>query len=182
MQARQGWEQQGNPYSNKWINIRGWKFRRPFLCSDLMNIRLQALQWRHNGCDSVPYHQPHHCLLNRLFGRSSKKTSKLRVTGLGLCEGNSPVTGEFPAQRPSNAENVSIWWRHHVVASWHNMLSVDIICSGNGLSSNWHQAITWPNDPKVTTGMDTWFLPWNITEYLVFQMSESYPHFNELKP
>ena len=31
-----------------------------------------------------------------------------------LCEGNSPVTGEFPAQRASNAENVSIWWRHHV--------------------------------------------------------------------
>ena len=29
----------------------------------------------------------------------SKKTSKLRDTG--LCEGNSPVTGEFPAQRAS---------------------------------------------------------------------------------
>ena len=27
--------------------------------------------------------------------------------------GNSMVTGEFPAQRDSNAENVSIWWRHH---------------------------------------------------------------------
>ena len=23
-------------------------------------------------------------------------------------------TGEFPAQRANNAENVSIWWRHHV--------------------------------------------------------------------
>ena len=45
--------------------------------------------------------------------RSSKKTSKLRVTG--LCEGNSPVTGEFLSQRASNAENGSIWWRHHVV-------------------------------------------------------------------
>ena len=42
----------------------------------------------------------------------SKKTSKLRITG--LCEGNLPVTGEFPAQRASNVENVSIWWRHHV--------------------------------------------------------------------
>ena len=39
------------------------------------------------------------------------KTSKLRATG--LCEGNAPVTGEFPAQRASDAENVSIWWRHH---------------------------------------------------------------------
>ena len=41
------------------------------------------------------------------------KTSKLRVTG--LCEGNSPVTDGFPAQRASNEENVSIWWRHHVL-------------------------------------------------------------------
>ena len=48
-----------------------------------------------------------------------KKTSKLRVTG--LCLGNSPVTGEFPVQRVSNAENVSIWWRHHDIrkgADW----------------------------------------------------------------
>ena len=45
----------------------------------------------------------------------SKKTSKLRVTG--LCEGKSPVTGEFPAQRASNAENVSIWWRHHAAVT-----------------------------------------------------------------
>ena len=40
-----------------------------------------------------------------------RKKSKLRVTG--LCVGNSPGTGEFPAQMASNAENVSIWWRHH---------------------------------------------------------------------
>ena len=39
------------------------------------------------------------------------KTSKLRVTG--LCAGNSPVSADFPAQMSINAENVSIWWRHH---------------------------------------------------------------------
>ena len=72
-----------------------------------------SLQWRHNGCGSVSSRQPHDCLLNRLFRRRSKKTSKLRVTG--LCVGNSPGTGEFPAQITSNAENVSIWWRHHDV-------------------------------------------------------------------
>ena len=54
--------------------------------------------------------QPHGWLLNRLFRRRSKKTSKLRVTG--LCAGNSPVTGAFPAQRASDTENNSIWWRH----------------------------------------------------------------------
>ena len=70
-----------------------------------------SLQWRHNEHDGASNHQPRDCLLNRLFRCRSKETSKLRVTG--LCEGNSPVTGEFPAQRASNAENVSIWWRHH---------------------------------------------------------------------
>ena len=71
-----------------------------------------SLRWRRNGRDSVSNHQLHDCLLNRLFRRRSKKTSKLRVTG--LCVGNSPGTGEFPTQMASNAENVSIWWRHHV--------------------------------------------------------------------
>ena len=50
-------------------------------------------------------------LLSRLFRRRSKKSSKLCITG--HCEGNSPVTPEFPTQRASNTENVSIWWRHH---------------------------------------------------------------------
>ena len=40
-----------------------------------------------------------------------KNPSKLRVTD--LCAGNPPVTGEFPAQSASNAENVSFWWRYH---------------------------------------------------------------------
>ena len=74
-----------------------------------------SLHWRHNGRDSVSNHQPHDCLLNRLFRRRSKKTSQLRVTG--LCVGNSLGTGGFPAQMASNAENVSIWWRHHLVAT-----------------------------------------------------------------
>ena len=71
------------------------------------------LQRRHNERDGVSNHQPHDRLRNRLFRRRSKKTSKLRVTG--LCNGNSPVACEFPAQRASNAENVSIWSRHHAV-------------------------------------------------------------------
>ena len=72
--------------------------------------RDKTLQWRHNGRDGVSNHQPHDYLLNRLFRRRSKKTSKL--PGTGLCARNSPVTSEFQAQRPSNVENVSIWWRH----------------------------------------------------------------------
>ena len=88
-----------------WIN--------PCLSLRRVHVQYSSLQWRPNGCDSVSSHQPHDCLLNRLFRHRSKITSKLRVTG--LCGGNSPVTGEFPAQMASNAENDSFWWRHHVI-------------------------------------------------------------------
>ena len=47
-----------------------------------------SIRWCHNGLDSISNHQPHDCLLNRLFRHRSKKTSKLRVTG--LCAVNSP--------------------------------------------------------------------------------------------
>ena len=57
-----------------------------------------ALQWRHNGRDCVSNHQSRHCLLNRLFRRRSKRTSKLRVTG--LFARNSPVTDESPHKWP----------------------------------------------------------------------------------
>ena len=44
------------------------------------------------------------------FRHSKKKKSKLRATG--LCDEISPVSGDFPAQRASNAENVPNWGRH----------------------------------------------------------------------
>ena len=81
---------------------------QPCVCPSCQSL---TLQWRHNEHDGVSNHQPHNCLLNLLSKRRSKKTSKLRVTG--LCAENSPVIGEFSAQRASEAENVSIWWRHH---------------------------------------------------------------------
>ena len=81
---------------------------------------VQPLEWRHNE---------RNCILNHLRldysckkwtihvrnghspRRRSKKITTLRLAG--LCEWISPVTDEFPSQRASNAENVSIWWRHH---------------------------------------------------------------------
>ena len=70
-----------------------------------------ALQRCHNEHSGIPNHQHLDRLLDRFFRCRSKKTSEICVTG--LCVGNSPVTGEFPTQRASNTENVSIWWRHH---------------------------------------------------------------------
>ena len=57
-----------------------------------------TLQWRHNDQDSVSNHQPHGCLLNRLFRSRSKKTSKLCVTG--LCVGKSPGPMNSPHKGP----------------------------------------------------------------------------------
>ena len=98
------------------------------------SIPASEIAWhcRHNDRGSVSNHQPHGCLLNRLFRRRSKKTSKLRVTG--LCAGNSSGTGEFPAQMASYAENVSIW-RHHGPVQFYkkqlptNIQIVIILCS-----------------------------------------------------
>ena len=52
----------------------------------------QTFQWCHNERDGVSKHQPQDSLFNHLFRHRSKKT-----------------------QRASNAENVSIWWRHHEI-------------------------------------------------------------------
>ena len=52
-----------------------------------------TIQWYHNKRDGVSNHQPH----NRLYRRRSRKTSKLRA---------------------SNAEKVSIWWRHRDVVDY----------------------------------------------------------------
>ena len=61
-------------------------------------IAAKSVRWRHDGRDIVSNHQPHDCLLGRVFRRRSKKTSKLRVTG--LCAGNSPGPVNSPHKWP----------------------------------------------------------------------------------
>ena len=69
-----------------------------------------TLQWRHNGRDGVSNHQPR-------FGYSTFIQAQIKENIKAPCHwslcGNSPVTGEFPTQKVSNAEYASIWWRHH---------------------------------------------------------------------
>ena len=118
-----------------------------------------TLQWRHNGRDSVSDRQLHDCLLNRLFRRRSKKTPKLT----GLCAGNSPGTGEFPAQMSSNAENVSIWWHHHDISqelhTW--------FCGFDKPKSHCKQIIKYQNwtDISLRHGLLCW---WKRSSYLTY--------------
>ena len=67
----------------------------------------------------VPYHRPFERLLNNLLWSTSKKHQSSAL--LAVCNGSSPVTGEFPAQMASNAEYVSILWRHQTLR--HKLLS-----------------------------------------------------------
>ena len=78
-------------------NLRAtWKYR----CHTC-----KILQWRHNERDGVSNHQPHECLLNRLFKAQIKENIK--------APRHWPLCGEFTAQRASVAENVSTRWHHH---------------------------------------------------------------------
>ena len=49
-------------------------------------------------------------------------------------------TGEFPAQRASYAENVSIWWRHHVITDTGNspcqLITLSPICKQYDVDMN----------------------------------------------
>ena len=91
-----------------------------------------ALLWRHNELDCVSNNQPCDCLLNRLLRRRSKKSSRLRVTG--LCVANSHATGEFPAQKVSNAENAG--WRHHGLPVHGNLYVTN-------LPMSWKSKMSW---------------------------------------
>ena len=64
-----------------------------------------SLQWRHNGRNGVSNHQHRDCLLSRLIRPRSKKTPKLRITG--LCAGNSPATGDW------------VWYSHPISIQCH---------------------------------------------------------------
>ena len=78
-----------------WTRVTRWTPKDPTAARTTGSLFGTTLQRRHNERNGVSNHRRLDCLPSRLFMRRSKTTSKLRVTG--LCEGNSPVTGEFPA-------------------------------------------------------------------------------------
>ena len=80
--------------------------------SGLEKLKL-ILQLRHNGRDGVLNHRRRYCLLNRLFRHRSKKYQS--AVSLAIVRGihRWPVD----IKKASNAENVSIWWRHHELNS-----------------------------------------------------------------
>ena len=79
---------------------------------------------------------------SRLFAQAfvqAQVKESIKAPRHWLCEGYPPVTGEFPSQRARNTENVSIWWRHHImrypVCMFRSILCVDPISSRTHASS-----------------------------------------------
>ena len=70
-----------------------------------------TLLWHHNELAGVSNHQPRDCLFN-VYSRADQTKNIKAPRHWPFC-GEFTGTGEFPAQRASNAANVSIWWRHH---------------------------------------------------------------------
>ena len=87
-----------------------------------------------------------------IFRPRSEKISNLCVTG--ICERNSPVTGEFPAQRASNAERIPfddvimdrklriayVWC---TVQQSTNQNSCSICCTSHDQSGRMNEIQTW---------------------------------------
>ena len=139
-----------------------------------------ALLWRHNGRDGVLNHQPQHCLLDRLFScstycvqRFSSKTALYYVVILlwFVVYFNSE-TDEFPAQMASNAENVSIWWRHHGPTILRGM-SIKRNGSYRGQikyindSKLCHYWFIWWLVAPVFQSLTTWMIKWSVFQSLI---------------
>ena len=55
----------------------------------------------------------------------------------------SPVAGEFPAQMSSNAENVSIYWRHHEKLQGHVIIIDTITPTVSYVIQSLFRVLTW---------------------------------------
>ena len=80
------------------------------------------LHWRHNDHDGVSNHQPHGCLLNRLFKCRSKKTPKLRVTGICVRNSPGPVNSRTKGQLRGQCF-------HLMTSSWLRFYTTTMSCS-----------------------------------------------------
>ena len=95
-----------------------------------------SLQWHHNGRDIVSNHQPHHpTVYSTVYSDADQRKHQSSASLAFVREIHRGPTDEFPTEMASNAENVSIWWRHHVffviamgIKTW-DIKSVLYLCS-----------------------------------------------------
>ena len=130
---------------------------------------LGSLRWRHNELDGVSDHQPH------VYSGADQRKHQSSAS-LAFVRGNSQGTGEFPAQMASNAENVFIWWRHHV--NWWNRHSRKRRLTGTGqkwrstakVSDSLERSFRYCQGPYIDIDIDfqqLWGKTWGKCMYIV---------------
>ena len=97
-------------YFTKKVNSRSAK--RPLVSNGRLANRglTSSLQWRDNET-RWRLKSPASRLFTQPLVQAQIKEN-IKAPRHWLCEGNSLGTGEFPAERASDTENVSFWWRH----------------------------------------------------------------------
>ena len=86
------------PTTGMWRNRTIRRSQCTILISSPWLVRGNTSQWHHNVRDGVSTQWRQECLHNRSFRRKSKKTSKLRATGLCEAPHKGPVTRKiFPS-------------------------------------------------------------------------------------
>ena len=130
------------------------------------------LQLRHDERDGVSTHRRLDCFLNRLLRWRSTTTLQFCVTR--LYARNSPVTGEFPAQRASNAKifpfddviMMSKWMNRFTELSWGKYdgrtlctcpLAVRVV-----LWQTSHTCCVHFNFPHLTCKVGTFYFVWHF--------------------
>ena len=99
----------------------------PTMMSSHGNVLFITLHWRHNDHDGISNRQPRGCLLNRLFRRRWKKTSKLHVNS----PQKGPVTRKmFPfddAIMTQLVKNINLITRPHMICRNHDCGSLSSV-------------------------------------------------------
>ena len=78
------------------------------------NAKNVSIWWRHCEFPQILRYRQNHCytfLASQAFMHALTKEN-IKAPRHWPLWGEFTGTGEFPAQKASNAENVSIWWRH----------------------------------------------------------------------
>ena len=81
------------------VRYRRWVLKVRSLCRHYNDVIMTAMASQITGLTIV---------CSTVYSRRRTREHQSSASG------NSPMTGEFPAQRASNPENVSIWWRHGI--------------------------------------------------------------------
>ena len=124
---------------------------------------LSPLQWRHNELARVSNHQPHDCLLNRLFKRRSKNIKKIKehqssaslafVWGIHWWPVNSTHKGPV-TRKMSPFDDVIMQSRYYLSAS--EAFLVNMNANSNlKYQTKWH---------ALSTKYDRAHLPWHVSK------------------